>query len=155
MELSKSEESVASDSREGEFLYVTDLVNDSEDVLEFVCELAERQGAHLELLHVINPEEALSRPDAQMGIQYALEALARRLKNLKRNTRARLLFGHPEDVISKRAAESRATLIAFSVGDSSRKRVQNALIRNLTKSCACPVLMLSALSIIKMRSGLG
>ncbi len=155
MELSKTEESVASDSRGGELLYVTDLVNDSEDVLEFVCELAERQGAHLELLHVIDPEKASSRPDAQMGIQYALEALAHSLKSLKWNTRARLMFGHPEEVISKRAAESRATLIAFPVGDTSRKRVQNALIRSLTKTCACPVLMLSALSIMKMRSGLG
>jgi nucleotide-binding universal stress UspA family protein len=155
MGLNKSEESSVSDSGAGELLYVTDLVSDNQDVLEFACELAERQGAHLELLHVIDPEKASSRPDAQMGIQYALEALARSLKNLKRNTRARLLFGHPEDVISKRAAESRATLIAFPVGDTSRKRVQKALIRNLTKTCACPVLMLSALSIMKMRGSLG
>lgn len=155
MGFSNCEESAASDSGARELLYVTDLVSDSRDVLEFASELAERQGAHLELLHVIDPEKASSRPDAQMGIQYALEALARSLKNLKRNTRARLMFGHPEEVISKRAAESRATLIAFSVVDSSGKRVQEALIRNLSKTCSCPVMMLSALSIMKMRSRLG
>jgi nucleotide-binding universal stress UspA family protein len=155
MGLSESEELAASDSGTGDLLYVTDLVSDNQDALEFACELAEKRGAHLELLYVIDPEKASSRPDGQMGIQYSLEALARSLRNLKRNARARLLFGHPEDVISKRAAETRATLIAFSVGGSSRKRVQKALIRHLTKTCACPVLMFSALSIMKMRSSLG
>jgi nucleotide-binding universal stress UspA family protein len=155
MGFSQNEELAAGNSGTGDLLYVTDLVSDNQEVLEFACELAERQGANLEILHVIDPEKASSKPDAQMGIQYALEALARSLKNLKRNTRARLLFGHPEDVISKRAAETRATLIAFSGGGSSRKRVQKTLIRHLTKTCACPVLMFSALSIMKMRSSLG
>lgn len=155
MSLSENEEMAASNSGKGDLLYVTDLVSDNQSALEFACELAEKRGAQLELLYVIDPEKVSSRPDAQMGIQYALEALARSLKHLKGKTRARLLFGHPEAVISKRAAETRAALIAFSVGDSSKKLVQKALVRNLAKTCACPVLMFSALSILKMRSSLG
>ena len=154
MGFSGNGELAASNSGAGGLLYVTDLVSDSQDVLEFACELAERQGAQLELLHVIDPEKASSRPDAQMGIQYSLEALARSLRNLKRNTRARLLFGHPEDVISKRATETRATLIAFPVTDASNNRAQKALVRHLTQSCTCPVLMFSTLSVLKMRNDL-
>jgi nucleotide-binding universal stress UspA family protein len=154
MGFSESGEFAAGNSGIGGFLYVTDLVSDSQDVLEFACELAERQGAQLELLYVIDPEKASSRPDAQMGIQYSLESLARRLRDLKRNIRARLLFGHPEDVISKRAAETKATLIAFPVSDSSGNRDQKALVKHLNQTCACPVLMFSALSIMKMRNSL-
>jgi nucleotide-binding universal stress UspA family protein len=154
MGISESEEPAARNSGAGDLLYVTDLVSDNQDALEFACEVAEKRGAHLELLYVIDPEKASSRPDAQMGIQYSLEALARSLRNLKRNARARLLFGHPEDVISKRAAETKATLIAFPMDDSSSKRVQKALVRHLTRTCACPVLLFSAFSIIKMRNSL-
>ncbi len=103
MGLSENEELAASNSGTGDLLYVTDLVSDNEGALEFASELAEKRSDQLELLYVIDREKASSRPDAQMGIQYALEALARSLKHLKRSTRVRLLFGRPEDVISKRA----------------------------------------------------
>src|SRR5580704_4768456 len=69
-------------SRAATHLYVTDLVNDSEEILDFTCELAERNGARLQVLHIVDPEHTPSMPDAQMGIQYRLEALARRLKHL-------------------------------------------------------------------------
>lgn len=154
MGFSENEEFAASNSGTRGLLYVTDLVSDSQDALKFACELAERHGAQLELLYVIDPDKASSRPDAQMGIQYSLEALARSLRDLKRNTRARLLFGHPEDVISKRAAETKATLIAFPVSDSSGKQTQKELVRHLTRTCACPVLLFSAFSIMKMRNSL-
>ena len=152
MGISGDEESAASNVGTGDLLYVTDLVSEDQDALKFACELAEKRGAHLELLYVIDPEKASSRPDAQMGIQYSLEALARSLRDLKRNTRARLLFGHPEEVISRRAAETKATLIAFPLNCSTSKRVQKALVKHLTRTCACPVLLFSAFSIIKMRT---
>lgn len=136
---------------EGCLLYVTDLVSDSQDVLQFACELAEKRGGQLEVLHVIDPEQTSSHPEAQMGIQYSLEALARSLKNLKRNTRARLLFGHPKDVIARRAAEMKAALIAIHASDASSQRTENELVKRLSKTCSCPVLIFSTSSVMKMR----
>lgn len=154
MEIIGESELTACKSGPGALLYVADLVSDSQLVLDFTCELAERRGAQLELLHVIDPEKSSSRPDAQMSIQYSLEALARSLKSLKGNTRALLLFGHPEDVISKRAAETGATMIAFTVSGSSNKRIQKMLVRHLTQTCKCPVLLISPYSVVEMRNSL-
>ena len=136
----------------GRLLYVTDLLNDSQDVLEFACGLAEKHGAQLEILHIIDPEQTSSNPDAQMGIQYSLESLARNLRNLRRNTQARLLFGHPEDVISRRAAETRAALVAISESCFLNRQAQNALVSRLSQTCTCPVVILSALSVMGMRN---
>ncbi len=135
----------------GALLYVADLVSDSQEGLEFACELAENHGATLEILHVIDPQETRSSPDAQMGIQFNLEALARNLRNLRKGTRVHLLFGRPEVVISKRALETRAALVAISESAPSNQRVQRALVRRLSQTCNCPVLLFSAFSIIGMR----
>jgi nucleotide-binding universal stress UspA family protein len=125
----------------GTLLYVTDFAGDSQKVLEFAGELADRYDARLELLYITDPEHTPSRPDAQMGVQYTLEALARSLKHLKNNARALLLFGNPEHVISKRAADTNATLITFPLSGSESDRVLKRLARRLTKKCACPVLI--------------
>ncbi len=80
----------------GTLLFVTDPAKDSQNVLEFACALAQRHRARLELVHVIDPGHISSMPDAQMGIQYRLEALARSLRSLNRSAQAILLFGKPE-----------------------------------------------------------
>ncbi len=136
----------------GALLFVTDLVNDSQEVLEFACELAENHGAKLEILHVIDPQQTSSSPDAQMGIQFNLESLARSLRNLRNGTQAHLLFGRPEVVISRRASDTKAALIAISESAPSNKQVQRALVRRLSQTCACPVLLFSAFSVIGMRN---
>jgi len=136
----------------GALLYVTDLVSDRQEVLEFACELAENHGATLEILHVIDPHETRSSPDAQMGIQFNLEALARNLRKLRTGTQAHLLFGRPEVVISRRALDTRAALIAISESAPSNQRIQRALVRRLSQTCTCPVLLFSAFSIIGMRN---
>lgn len=128
--------------RTGTILYITDIVNDSQSVLDFACELAERHDAHLELLHVVDPEHTPSKPDLQMGIKYSLEALARSLKSLNRNTEALIMFGTPEDIISKRAADTNAIIIAIPMNNSVPEHVLTTLVRHLTQKCSCPVLML-------------
>lgn len=151
MKFRKNGQLSTSNTGEGGLLYVTDIVSDSQEVLQFACELAERHGGQLEVLHVIDLEQTSSHPEAQMGIQYSLEALARSLKNLKRNTCARLLFGHPKEVIARRAAEMKADLIAIHASDASSQRVEKELVKRLSKTCSCPVLILSTLSVMKMR----
>jgi nucleotide-binding universal stress UspA family protein len=136
----------------GALLYVTDLVNDSQEILEFACELAENQGAKLEILHVIDPQETSSSPDAQMGIQFSLESLARSLRNLRNGTQAHLLFGRPEVVISRHALDTKAALIAISESAPSKQLVQRALVRRLSQTCTCPVLLFSTFSVIGMRN---
>ena len=130
-------------SQAGTLLYVTDLVNDSDESLDVACQLAEKQGIHLELVHVVDLGHSSSRPDAQMGIQYRLEALASRLRRLKRNVESSLLFGSPEDVISKRASAIKAKLIAFAGNSSSSALSQEGLVIRLKRKVGCPVVTLS------------
>lgn len=131
-----------SGSDTGALLCITDLVGDRQDFLQFASRLAEKHGTHIELLHVVNPEHTPSKPDAQTGTQYCLEALARTLKTLKRDARALLLFGRPEDVIAKRAADIRATLVALAFDGSARDK-NNTLAHSLKLRCACPVVTFS------------
>jgi nucleotide-binding universal stress UspA family protein len=127
----------------GTLLFVTDPAKDSLNVLEFACALAKRHGARLELVHVIDPEHIPSMPDAQMGIQHRLEALARSLRNLNRSARAILLFGKAEHVLRERAEKLKATLIAIALNGSATDRVQKRLAADLARKCDCPVLTLA------------
>ena len=131
------------DPTAGTLLFVTDPVKDSQSVLEFACALAQRNGARLELVHVIHPGHISSMPDAQMGIQYRLEALAGGLRSLNRSARAILLFGKPEQVLRERAEEIKATLIAIALNGSPTDRVQKRLADDLSRTCSCPVLTLA------------
>jgi len=134
--------STAGGVRAGTLLFVTDPAKDSLNVLEFACALAQRHRARLELVHVIDPGHIPSMPDAQMGIQYRLEALARSLRNLNRSAQAVLLFGKPEHVLRERAEALKATLIAIALNGSATDRVQKRLAGDLSRKCDCPVLTL-------------
>jgi len=136
-------------------LYVTDSVSDSPEFLAFAVKMAERHGANLELLQVVDPGQASSNPDAHMGAQYSLETLARSLKALKKNAHALLLFGPPEAVICKRAADIKATVIAFPLDGSIRDRSKKSLAHRLIQKCACPVLTFSLSSGNTMRTVAG
>ena len=126
----------------GTLLFVTDPAEDSLNVLEFACALAQKHRARLELVHVIDPEHVPAMPDAQMGIQYRLEALARSLRNLNTSARAILLFGKPGHVLRERAEDVKAILIAIALNGSATDRVQRRLAEELSRNCDCPVLML-------------
>ena len=138
---------------ESALLYVTDSVSDSPEFLAFALKMAERHGANLELLQVVDPGRASSNPDAHMGAQYSLETLARSLKALKRNAHALLLFGSPEAVISKRAADINATVIALPLDGSPKDRSKRSLAQRLIQKCTCPVLTYSLFSGASIRSG--
>jgi hypothetical protein len=127
-------------------LYVTDSVSDSPDFLAFATKLAARRDDDLELLHVIDLGETPSAPDAHMGTQYSLEMLARTLKAVKKNTHALLLFGSPEEVISKRAADIKATLVAFPLDGSAKDQRKETLAHRLIEKCDCPVVTFSIFS---------
>jgi nucleotide-binding universal stress UspA family protein len=132
--------STADSSHTGTLLFVTNPANDSQPVLEFACALAQKHRARLELVHVVDPGHISSMPDAQMGIQYKLEALARNLRSLSRSAQAILLFGKPEHVLRERAEEIKAILIAIALNGSATDRVQKRLAGYLARKCHCPVL---------------
>lgn len=123
-------------------LFVTDPIDDRENVLEFACELANRYRVDLELCHVVDPDHSPSMPDGQTGIQYRLEALARTLRRLKKGVQAILLFGKAEHVVSARAANIKATLIAVALNGSKTDRIRKRLAQNLAHECDCPVMTL-------------
>jgi nucleotide-binding universal stress UspA family protein len=134
--------STASSSRT--LLFVTNPINEGRPVLEFACALAHKHRARLELVHVVDPEHIPSLPDAQQGIQYKLEALARNLRSLSRNAQAILLFGKPEHVLRERAEDIKAILIAIALNGSATDRVQKRVAGYLAQKCDCPVLMVPA-----------
>jgi nucleotide-binding universal stress UspA family protein len=142
-------------SAPGTLLYVTDVVmSDSDEGLDAACELADRTGSQLELIHVVDLGHAPSKPDAHMGIQYRLEMLARKLQHLKANVASILLFGSPEDVISKRAADIKARLIAFGRNGSSSLEAQHGLVRRIMRRVACPVVFLPSTAVELSNKGL-
>jgi Universal stress protein family len=79
-----------------------------------------------------------------MGIQYRLEKLGRRLKSLRDRVRSILLFGSPEDVISKRADDIKAKLIAFGSNGALSGGVQQKLIDSVTRRVSCPVITITS-----------
>ncbi len=131
-------------STSGTLLYVTDLEGDSDEALASVCEMADRNCVDLELVHVVDVQRAPSSPDAQMGILYRLETLARRLRNIRRNVASLLLFGTPEDVISKRAWDIKAKLVAFGINGASSRDIQRKLVRRVRRRVSCPVVIIAA-----------
>src|SRR5450631_1619447 len=130
--------------RAGTLLYVTDLVHDSNEALDAACELATSHGVHLELIHVVDLEHTGSSPDGQMSIQFRLDVLAQRLRHLKRNVASILLFGSPEELISKRAKDAKAKLIAFAFSGHPSRRAQAAMVKRVGSRVACPVMILPA-----------
>ena len=142
-------------SAPGTLLYVTDVVmSDPDEGLDAACELADRTGSQLELIHVVDLAHAPSKPDAHMGIQYRLEMLARKLHHLKRNVASILLFGSPEEVISKRAADIKARLIAFGRSGSSPTEAQHGLVKRIMRRVACPVVFLPSTAVELSSMGL-
>ena len=140
MEINVINESVVSSRGAGPLLFVADFVNESQDVLDFACELADRHNSDLQLLHVIDLEQTHSSTDAQMGDQYSLEMLAQSVRTLKRSAVSLLTFGCPENVIPRRAAEVNASLVILPLNGSAGDRVQKRLVRRLREKCQCPVL---------------
>ena len=127
---------------DGMLLYVTDLTSDSNEDLDHAFALAEQHGVSLEMIHVVDLAKSHSTPDAQMGIQFRLEALAQRLRHLKRNVVSLLLFGSPEEVISTRATQIRARIIAFARSHPAAAAHQAALVKRLGSKVGCPVVVL-------------
>jgi|ERR1035437_85342 nucleotide-binding universal stress UspA family protein len=127
----------------GTILYVTDLTSDSDETLASACEMADRNRAAIELIHVVDVVQEQSSPDAQMGILYRLETLARRLNNLRRNIVPLLLFGNLEDAIAKRACDIKARMVVFGNDSSSPTVLQQRLAR-IRRRVSCPVTIISA-----------
>src|ERR1035441_8824028 len=126
-------------STPGALLYVTDLDHDSTESLGVALELAEKHGVRLEMIHVVDLDHARSNPDGQMGIQFRLDALARSLRHLKRNVVSTLLFGSPEDVITRRAQEIKAKLIAFARHGQSSAAAQAAMVKRVRSKVKCQI----------------
>lgn len=134
-------------STSGTLLYVTELDNDASGSLDLAFELAESKGIGLEMIHVVDLQFARPGPDGQMGIQFRLDALARRLRLLKRNVTSLLLFGRPEDVVTRRAREINAQLIAFPNRGQRSAAAQMAMMKRVGRNVTCPVVVLNAPSI--------
>lgn len=128
----------------GTLLYVTELAGDSAEVLDLALELAARHSVRLELIHVVDLDHAQSGPDGLMGIQFRLDSLARSLRHLKHNVASTLLFGSPEDVITRRAHEIKAKLIAFARHGQASAEAQAAMVKRLGSKVTCPVVVLTA-----------
>ena len=140
MRIGENWKPITSNSETRTLLFVVDFVTGSPDVLDFACELSERQNAHLQLLHVVDPERTYSSPDGQMGAQFSLEMLAKRARALKKSTVSLLSFGSPEKEIPRRAAEVNASLVVFPLNGATTDRLQKKLVRRLRGKCDCPVL---------------
>ncbi len=143
----KNQESMTANkdsSTSGTLLYVTDLDNDSNESLDLAFELAASQGIGLEMIHVVDLNHACPGPDGQMGVQFRLDALARSLRHLKQSVTSRLLFGCPEDVVTSRAREINARLIAFPSHGQRSAAAQVAMVKRVGRKVACPVVVLHA-----------
>ncbi|MHB2007351.1 MAG: hypothetical protein ACYDC6_13590 [Acidobacteriaceae bacterium] len=130
------------ESEGGTLLYVTEMVDDPDEALAIDSGLGKNHGRHLELVHVIDLDHTPSSPDAQMGIQYRLDALAAKLRKLKWDVVTMLLFGFAEDKIPKRAKQIKATLIAFRPNNTPSSGRQDSLCASIKRKVSCPVTVL-------------
>lgn len=143
MEVNENQQCGTARRRTDTLLFVADFVNVNQDVLDLACEIADKYNAHLQLLHVVDPDHASSSPDGQMGSQYSLEMLADRVRAMKRSAVSLLSFGRPERVIPRRAVDVNATVIVIPLNGSATDRLQKRLVRQLEAKCDCPVLAIS------------
>jgi nucleotide-binding universal stress UspA family protein len=137
------EAGVRSRIKAGNVLCVTDLSEQAEGSLELALEAADKYGVHLELIHVIDLSRAPSMPDAQMGIRFILESLARKLQTAKGIVTAALLFGCPEKAIANRANDNNATLVAFASGSAQSAIARQILMDRIRSRVHCRVVDLS------------
>jgi hypothetical protein len=149
MQIDNRRAAITNTCNRGTLLFVADFIHGSQEILDFACDLAARQSANLQFLHVIDLEHTHSSPDAQMGTQFGLDELAQRARTLKRSAVSLLSFGCPEVVIAKRAAEVNASLVVLPLidspgsPDSPADQLQKKLARRLRGKCDCPVLAVS------------
>ena len=128
----------------GTLLYMTELDSDSSESLDLASNLALKNGIGLEMIHVVDLNHSYPGPDGQMGIQFRLDALARTLRGLKRSVTSILMFGSPEDVVTRRAQEINARLIAFPSHGQRSAAAQEAMVKRVGSKVACPVVVLNA-----------
>jgi nucleotide-binding universal stress UspA family protein len=131
-------------STSGTLLYVTELDDDSSESFDLAFELAVSTGTGLEMIHVVDLNHARPGPDGQMEIQFRLDALARSLRHLNRSFTSVLMFGSPEDVVTRRAREINAKLIAFPSHGQRLAAAQVAMVKRVGNNVACPVVVLNA-----------
>lgn len=134
-------------STNGTLLYLTELDQDARESLELASQLAMRKGIGLEMIHVVDLVHARPGPDAQMGIQFRLDALANTLRHLKRSVTSVLMFGSQEEVVTKRAQETNVKLIAFPSHGQRSAAAQAAMVKRVGSKVACPVVILNPHSV--------
>ncbi len=127
----------------GNVLCVTDLSQEAEQSLEWAHLAADKRGVNLELIHVVDLSRARSMPDAQMGVQFILESLARKLQLAKDTVTATLLFGSPDRAIAKRANDGNASLIVFAAGGEPSAISRQMMMTRIRSLVTCPVIDLS------------
>lgn len=137
------EAGVGTGIKAGNVLCVTDLSEHAEGSLELALEAADKFGVHLELIHVVDLTRAPSMPDAQMGVRFILESLARKLQTAKGTVTAALLLGCPEKAIANRANDSNAALVAFASGSAQSAIARQILMQRIRSGVNCRVVDLS------------
>jgi nucleotide-binding universal stress UspA family protein len=135
----------------GNVLCVTDLSEHAEGSLELALEVADKYGVHLELIHVVDLSRAPSMPDAQMGVRFILESLARKLQIANGTVTATLLFGCPEKAIANRANDSNSALIAFASGSAQSAIARQTLMERIRSRVSCRVVALSCAKLSRRR----
>jgi nucleotide-binding universal stress UspA family protein len=138
-------------------LVPTDLSEDSEEALDYACELAESLGATLHLLNVIGVP-ALGMPELGVALTahviddlvhdnlVALEKLAEAKRCRAHIGKVLLRTGDARDVINQTAEELGVDLIVMST--HGRRGVSRALLGSVTedvvRTAPCPVLTVRA-----------
>jgi len=134
-------------------LVPTDLSEQSEQALDYACELARTLGATVHVLHVVGipalgvPELGLTMTSTMIDTivaddQAALDALVARKRGLALIGQVLLRTGDARDMIDHAASELGADLIVM--GSHGRRGVSRALLGSVAESVVrtapCPVL---------------
>jgi nucleotide-binding universal stress UspA family protein len=119
-----------------------DFPDDVGDRLAIIARFAKALQADVQLVHAVDIQHELSRPHSATDTQFEFDLLVGQLLHSGIAAQSTLLYGTPEEVISERAAETKAHYIMFGMHKDGNfsSFYRKSLVARVIKIAPCAVL---------------
>jgi nucleotide-binding universal stress UspA family protein len=119
-----------------------DFPEDVHERLGMIARFAKALHADVQLVHAVDIHHELSRPHSATDTQFEFEMLAAHLLREGVAAEASLLYGTPEEVITERAAQTKANYILFGMHKDGNfsSFFRKSLVARVIKLAPCAIL---------------
>lgn len=120
-----------------------DFPEDVQARLGIIASLASRLHAAVDLVHVVDLSNEVSRPHNATGVQYDFDLLVAELFLKRVTATSALLYGNPESRIAEHAIEKAATCILFGRHKAGKcsSHFEGDLVEKVIKNAPCAVMV--------------